>query len=131
MTKGIQRQDLSSLRYEYGGDDQILVELSEEMSFDANFAAQAITQEIRDRGLPGIVEIAPANASYLIRFDPTEQNPDDLIEELKELKEEIDITNYTWEARVIDVPVLYDDPWTHETLMQFRERHQDPDATDL
>lgn len=131
MTNGIQRQELSSPRYEYGGDDQIFVELSEEMSFDANFAAQAITQEIRDRDLPGIVEVAPANASYLLRFDPAEQDPDDLIEELKELKEEIDITDYTWEARVIDVPVLYDDPWTHETLMQFRERHQDPDATDL
>lgn len=27
--------------------------------------------------------------------------------------------------------MLYNDPWTHETLMRFRERHQDPDATDL
>ena len=27
--------------------------------------------------------------------------------------------------------MLYDDPWTHETLMQFRDRHQDPEATDL
>jgi urea carboxylase len=24
-----------------------------------------------------------------------------------------------------------EDPWTHETLMRFRDRHQDPDATDL
>ena len=27
--------------------------------------------------------------------------------------------------------MLYGDPWTHETLMKFRDRHQDPDATDL
>ena len=27
--------------------------------------------------------------------------------------------------------MLYGDPWTHETLMRFRDRHQDPDATDL
>ncbi len=29
------------------------------------------------------------------------------------------------------MPVFYDDPWTRETLMRFRERHQDPGATDL
>ncbi|WP_263399566.1 carboxyltransferase domain-containing protein [Saccharopolyspora pogona] len=34
-------------------------------------------------------------------------------------------------TRVVDVPVLYDDPWTRETLLRFRDRHQDPDATDL
>jgi len=131
MTNGIQRQELSSPRYEYGGDDHVFVELSEEMSFDANFEAQAITQEIRERDLPGLIEVAPANASYMLHFDPAELHPDDLIDELKSLREEIDLTEYTWEARVIDVPVLYDDPWTHETLMKFRDRHQDPDSTDL
>ncbi len=34
-------------------------------------------------------------------------------------------------TRIIEVPVYYQDPWTHETLMRFRERHQDPDGTDL
>ena len=29
------------------------------------------------------------------------------------------------------MPVFYNDPWTHETLMRFRERHQDPNGTDL
>jgi urea carboxylase len=131
MTNSIQRQELSSPRYEYGGDDHVFVELSEEMSFDANFEAQAITQEIRERDLPGIIEVAPANASYLLHFDPGELHPDDLIDDLKQLREEIDITEYTWEARVIDLPVLYDDPWTHEVMMKFRDRHQDPDSTDL
>ena len=27
--------------------------------------------------------------------------------------------------------MLYRDPWTTETLMRFRDRHQDPDATDI
>ncbi|WP_121402738.1 5-oxoprolinase subunit B family protein, partial [Pseudomonas aeruginosa] len=35
------------------------------------------------------------------------------------------------ETRIVEVPVLYNDPWTHETLMRFRDRHQDPDSTDL
>ncbi|SFG90179.1 urea carboxylase [Halopelagius inordinatus] len=131
MTNGIQRRELSSPRYEYGGDDHVFVELAEDMSFDANFEAQAITQEIRRRDLPGMIEVAPANASYMLHFDPGELHPDDLIDELKRIREEIDLTEYTWNANVIDIPVLYDDPWTHETLMKFRDRHQDPDSTDL
>ncbi|RXK47918.1 5-oxoprolinase subunit B family protein [Halorientalis pallida] len=127
----IERQSLPSPRYEYGADDHVFVELAESMSFTANFKAQAITQEVRGRDLPGIVEVAPSNASYLIHFDPGQIQPDDLIEDLRDIEDEIDLTEYTWEARVIDIPVLYDDPWTHETLMKFRDRHQDPDATDL
>jgi urea carboxylase len=34
-------------------------------------------------------------------------------------------------TRVVEIPVLYRDPWTTETLMRFRDRHQDPDATDI
>lgn len=127
----IERQSLSSPRYEYGGDDHIFVELAESMSFTANFKAQAITQELRERDLSGVIEIAASNASYLLHFDPGEIPPDDLIEELRAIEDAIDLTEYAWEARVIDIPVLYDDPWTHETLMKFRDRHQDPDATDL
>lgn len=127
----IERQPLSSPRYEYGGDDHVFVELAESMSFTANFKAQAITQEVRERNISGIIEIAPANASYLLHFDPASIHPDDLIEKLREIEASIDLSEYAWEARVIDVPVLYDDPWTHETLMKFRDRHQDADSTDL
>lgn len=130
-TTSIERQQLPSPRYEHGADDYVFVELAEEMSFDANFRAQAITKEIRRRDPSGVVEVAPANASYMVQFDPAEIHPDEMVAELRELAAETDVTDYTWEATVIDVPVLYDDPWTRETLMEFRDRHQDPDATDL
>jgi urea carboxylase len=32
---------------------------------------------------------------------------------------------------VVDVPVLFEDPWTYEAIMRFRDRHQDPNSTDL
>src|SRR6478735_884249 len=34
-------------------------------------------------------------------------------------------------TRVIDVPAYYDDPWTREVLMRFRDQHQAPEGTDL
>ncbi|WP_266081025.1 5-oxoprolinase subunit B family protein [Haladaptatus caseinilyticus] len=129
--KRIQRTELPSPRYEHGGDDYVFVELDQEMSFDANFKAMAITQRIQDMDLPGLIEVCPANASYLIHFSPEEIEPDTLINELKELDREIHLSEYEWDTRIIDFPVLYDDPWTHETLMRFRDNHQDPNSTDL
>ncbi|RBI60347.1 allophanate hydrolase [halophilic archaeon] len=127
----MERTTLPDPRYEHGADDHVFVELAQEMSFEANFKAMSITKQLRQEDLDGVTEICPANASYLVRVDPDVLDPSTLIDHLQELDEEIDTAEYTWEARVIDVPILYDDPWTHETLMQFRDRHQDPDSTDL
>ena len=32
----------------------------------------------------------------------------------------------TVSSRIIDVPIMLNDPWTHEVLMKFRDRHQPP-----
>ena len=55
-----------------------------------------------------------------------------MLAELKSLEErggEVRITLIN--TRIIEIPVFYNDPWTRETLMRFRERHQDPNGTDL
>lgn len=127
----MERMTLPEPRYEHGADDYVFVELAQEMSLEANFKAMSITKQLRQEDLGGVTEICPANASYLVRVEPDILDPSDIIERLRTLDEEIDTTEYTWDARVIDVPILYDDPWTHETLLKFRDRHQDPDATDL
>jgi allophanate hydrolase subunit 1 len=68
----------------------------------------------------------------MIRIDPDELHPDDLISRLEAIDEEVgDVRGFELKTRVVDVPVMMEDPWTHETLMRFRDRHQDPDATDL
>ena len=128
----IEPRELPSPRYSYGGDEFVFVELDEEMSFQANFKGQAICQELAQRNLPGIVEIAPANASYMIRLNPDELHPDDLIEELKAIDDAVAHTAHlTLQTRIVDVPVLYDDPWTSETQAKFKDRRQDPEVSDL
>ena len=127
----ITQTELPDPRYEYGGDDHIFVELAEEMSFTANFKGMAITQEVARRDIDGVIENCPANASYMLRIDPDRIHPDDLITELKEIESELDLEDYEWDSRIIEIPVLFEDPWTHETLMEFRDRHQDPESTDL
>jgi urea carboxylase len=124
---------LPPARYEYGGDEFVFVELDQAMSLQANFKAMRITAELRERGIPGVIDICPSNASYMIRLDPERLHPKDLVAELRGIEETADeiSADHVLPTRIVDVPVWFNDPWTHETLMRFRAHHQDPEATDL
>jgi urea carboxylase len=118
-------------RMGFGGDEHIFVELDEEMSLDACFRALSLAKAVRDSGIRGITEVCPANASFQIRFDPDVIAPDALRAELERLEQAAKRAEPVLDTRIIEVLVFYNDPWTHETLMRFRERHQAPDKTDL
>ena len=121
-----------SARYSWGGDEFVFVELAEDMSLQANFKAVAITNLLRSERPDGILEICPANASYQVRYDPDVLDPHALMAQLTELETRVgDALGVTLDCRVVEIPVLYQDPWTTETLMRFRDRHQDPEATVL
>ena len=122
---------IGTARYSLGADEHIFVELSEEMSLEAFFKGMAITTALEKKKVPGVTEICPANASYQVKFDPDLIKPDDLLAELKLMDSAAEKSEPVIATRIIEIPVLYNDPWTHETLMRFRERHQDPNGTDL
>jgi urea carboxylase len=122
---------MSAIRYSFGGDEHVFAEIGEEMSLEAFFKGMAICTELEKRRIAGVSEICPSNASYLVRFDPDVIHPDKMLGTLKEIETEIGDAELDLATRVIEIPVLYNDPWTHETLMRFRERHQDPNSTDL
>ncbi|MDU8945281.1 5-oxoprolinase subunit B family protein [Ovoidimarina sediminis] len=118
-------------RYTFGGDEHIFVEVDEAMSLEAFFVSLAITNAVRDAKIDGVTEICPANASFQIKFDPDVIHPEKLLGMLKEMEQEAERAESKLNTRIIEIPVHYQDPWTHETLMRFRERHQDPNATDI
>ena len=118
-------------RYSLGGDEHVFVEVDEEMSLDAFFKSMSMTNAVRNSNIEGVTEICPANASFQIKFDPDHIHPNDMLAELKKLESTAEAAEKRMTTRIIEVPVYYNDPWTHETLMRFRERHQDPDGTDL
>lgn len=121
-----------SARYSWGGDEFVFVELAEEMSLQANFRAMAITGALREQRPDGLLDICPANASYQVRYDPDVLDPHTLMAQLKDLERKVgDAADVALPTRVVEIPVLYRDPWTTETLMRFRDRHQDPDGTDI
>ncbi|KAB7597625.1 5-oxoprolinase subunit B family protein [Verminephrobacter eiseniae] len=122
---------LPPARYTFGGDEHLFVEISQEMSLPAFFKGMALTTALSQRRIAGVTEICPANASYLVRFDPDQIAPNRLLDVLEDIEATADAADMVLDTRIIELPVLYDDPWTHECLMRFRERHQDPASTDI
>jgi len=120
-----------SIRFSFGGDEHIFAEVSEEMSLEAFFPSLSLTNAVRAAGIRGVTEICPANASFQIKYDPDQIKPKDLLRELQAMEGAASRSDATLKTRIMEIPVYYQDPWTHETLMRFRERHQDPKATDL
>ncbi|ALV26070.1 5-oxoprolinase subunit B family protein [Pannonibacter phragmitetus] len=120
-----------AMRYTFGGDEHLFVECSEDMSLDAFFQSLSMTNGIRDAGISGVTEICPANASFQVKFNPDVIHPDDLMREVKAIEAAAAKAEPVIRTRIVEIPVFYNDPWTHETLMRFRERHQDPTGTDL
>lgn len=118
-------------RYSFGGDEHIFVEVAEEMSLDAFFTSLSMTNAVQAAAIPGVTEICPANASFQIKFNPDIITPDAMLAELKRLEAAAQTAPQRLRTRIIEIPVYYQDPWTHETLMRFRERHQDPTGSDL
>lgn len=119
------------VRYTFGGDEHLFVECSDEMSLDAFFKSLSMATGVRESGIKGVTEICPANASFQVKFNPDVIAPDDILKEVRAIEGAAEKAEPVLKTRIVEIPVFYNDPWTRETLMRFRERHQEPGGTDL
>ena len=111
-------------RYSFGGDEHLFVECHEHVA--GAFSNLSMTNAVRDSQIKGVTEICPANLvqiEFVLRIAP-----DDILRS-QAIESAASRTDPVIATRIIKIPVFYQDPWTHETLMRFRERHQDQ-ATD-
>jgi urea carboxylase len=116
----------------YGGEEFVFVELTEYMSLSGALRIQAITDGLAEINLDGVVDICPSNASYMLRVDPNRCDPRSLYEPiLEQHRRFVDTTDVVLDTEILEVPVLYNDPWSTETAMRFRDRHQSSTETDL
>lgn len=119
-------------RITFGGEEFVFVELTEHMSLSGALRIQAITDALAELGIDGIVDICPSNASYMLRLDPDRCDPRSLHEPIVGLHRRFgDSTDVVLSTEVIEVPIFYNDPWSTETAMRFRDRHQSATETDL
>lgn len=122
---------MTETRFTFGGDEHLLAECSESMAMSSFFKSLAVTRQIQQAEIKGITEICPGNASYQIRFDPDVIHPEALLQQVKHFDSTTLADEAAIDTRITEIPVFYQDPWTTETLMRFRERHQNPQQTDL
>lgn len=127
MTKTIEA------RYTWGGDEFLFVEITEGMSLESNFISNSIANALESKKLSGLVDICPANASLLIRFNPDVMNYHELEKTVRALEQDVRASaRQVLNTRIIEIPVWYNDPYTNETGSRFREGyHQRPDGNDL
>ena len=48
-----------AMRYSFGGDEHVFVEVDEEMSLEAFFKSLSITNAVRESRIKGVTEICP------------------------------------------------------------------------
>lgn len=124
--------NLPETRFNFGGDEYIFAEISSEMRIESNFKALAITDELRKRSIPGIIDIVSSNASYLVRFNPDVIPAKDLLEYLKEIDlKKSDPTKLELLVRIVEIPAWYDDPVSKEYSFRFKNRHPEPELSDF
>ena len=124
---------LSEARYTWGGDEFLFIEIAEGMTLEANFLSNSIANALDATALDGIVDICPANASLLIRFNPDELAPAELERVVRSLEAQVRrSTSRVLKTRIVEIPVWYNDPYTNETGARFRAGyHQRPEGNDL
>jgi urea carboxylase len=119
-------------RLSFGAEEFVFVELTEYMSLSGALRIQAITDGLTELNLDGVVDVCPSNASYMLRVDPNRCDPRSLHDPiLEQHRRFVDTTDVVLDTEVIEVPIFYNDPWSTETAMRFRDRHQSSTETDL
>ncbi|OCA88969.1 5-oxoprolinase subunit B family protein [Pseudobacillus wudalianchiensis] len=114
-------------KFDFCGDEYIYAEISTEMRIESNFKSISITNELRKRNIPGMIEVYPSNASYLIRYDPTAISPHHLLDYLQEIdQQKSHRSELHFSSRIIEIPVWYNDKITKNTIERYQ--HLQPEA---
>lgn len=118
-------------RLSFGGEEFVFVELTEHMSLSGALRIQAITDALAELGStasPTSARPTPATWCASIRTGATHAHFTDPSSICRRFA---DTTDVVLSTEILEVPIFYDDPWTTETAMRFRDRHQSSTENDL
>jgi urea carboxylase len=111
---------IEGMRFLTAGDRFVLLELGTRMEMRLNLQAIQLGNRLLEAGLPGAVETLPMFVSVLVHYDSLElplQHLQDTIRGLwREIRAEHDVTV---PSRLVELPVLYQDPWTRECVESY------------
>ncbi len=109
------------------GDAHLLVDYGQIHSIASGIKAVLLKNLILENKVPGIVELIPSNTSLLISFDPRVTSAEALKEQVTHMLDD-DIekrTNIVVPSRIIEFPILFNDPWTRAAIDDYRKNVKD------
>jgi urea carboxylase len=120
-------------RYAWGGDEFLFLEMDESMSLGAFQRVSALARAVNADKIDGVTDICQTNTSMLLRYDPDVISPHALKSRVQGLEDAVNRGTMPASpvTRILELPVWYNDPVTHEVMQGFRQNHQTPDKSDL
>lgn len=119
-------------RISYGGDSYIVLEYSIDFELEANFKVNLITELLRERKIPGVIEVIPSIVGLMVHYDPLVIPPKKLIDEIRFLNEEVEkAATSTVKSRFIELPILFNDKWSLECQQKFKDYHNTGDVPNI
>lgn len=91
------------------GDQAVLVELGDTISPALNLQVRRLCAAVQRAAIPGVIDLHPAYASVLIRFDPLRLRRPALLQLLTRALAELDVVELQ-PARRVELPVCYGGP---------------------
>ncbi|MGW5318684.1 urea carboxylase [Nocardia thailandica] len=119
--------DRPEVRYLRGGDDNVLVEYGPMvLDLGLRMRVHALSEALRDIGLPGIVDVTPGVRSLHIHFDPEVLPQYRLLGTLAELEDALPATgDLVVASRTVRLPLSFDDPSIAEAIDRYRSGVRD------
>ncbi len=95
-------------RIRYCADWGLLAEFGSSIDPDLNSWTRLVAQRLQKNSLPGVLEIVPAYASFLVIYDPLELDTKTLERAILSCCRQFAVAEAGKRARVVDIPVCYE-----------------------
>jgi len=116
-------EEILGLRFLNAGDRFVLLELCNAMQLEQNLQAIQLADRLLQARVAGIIETLPMFVSVLIHYDSLELPPERLKDVVRIVWREIlDQTDIVVPSRLLEIPVLYRDPWTRECVEDYSRK---------
>ena len=102
------------------GDCYIMIDFGLVKSVEVNIKATLLKDMMGKEGVDGIVESIPSNSSLVIKYDPKIIELSTIVQLMHDFLDRIESKdNLEIHSRIIEVPILFDDPWTKECVEDY------------
>lgn len=108
------------------GDQYVIVYFGDTLDVRLNLLVHAVAARLRAADIDGLQELVIHFASILVKYDSRRTARDKLVSDMRpHFASTPNSENSTLDSRLVTLPVMFFDPWTHECVEDYRRQHSD------